>query len=406
MVRTAPSRFRRVLRWFVVACGVGGVAVLLLLLVVTVSGYTAFGKRASGERRLRMEASPQYQDGVFENPQPMWNDPLGAMTSIAQASPVTVPDEPIPVEDVDARRFETPPTSGLRVTWLGHSTVLIEIDGVRILTDPIFGGRASPLTWAGPQAWYPTPLSADELPKLVAILISHDHHDHLQYSSIRKLVDVDTTWIVPLGVGAHLEYWGVRPARIVELDWWQEHPVGSVQLTCVPSRHASGRHLLDQMATLWAGYALVGPAHRVLFSGDTGLFPAMKSIGDKLGPFDVVMIEVGAYNRSWPDWHIGPEQALLAHEWLHGKVFLPIHWGLWSLATHGWTEPIERVLVEAKKRGSTVATPRPGQSFEPHALPVFEKWWPDVPWQTATEHPVVSTRVPGVSPINDPRLRD
>jgi L-ascorbate metabolism protein UlaG (beta-lactamase superfamily) len=169
--------------------------------------------------------------------------------------------------------------------------------------------------------------------------------------------------------------------------------VGGLDIVCTPSRHASGRTLIDKDKTLWASWALIGPQHRVYFSGDTGLFPAMKDIGERLGPFDVTMIEVGQYDRAWPDWHIGPEQAVRAHQLLRGRVLLPVHWGLFGLAYHGWTEPVERVLAAAGRMGETVIMPKPGQGIEPGAPPAFERWWPDVPWKTAEQAPIVSSQV-------------
>ena len=158
-----------------------------------------------------------------------------------------------------------------------------------------------------------------------------------------------------------------------------------------PARHASGRHVFDQQRTLWASYALLGTKHRVYFGGDTGLFDELVHIGEKLGPFDVTMFEVGAYSRYWPDWHLGPENAVRAHELVRGDLLLPIHWGLWNLATHGWTEPAERVLVEGDRRSVRIFLPKPGESFEPASAPPTKKWWPDLPWETIDEHPVNPT---------------
>jgi L-ascorbate metabolism protein UlaG (beta-lactamase superfamily) len=355
--------------------------------------WEPFGKEPVGARADRMAASPQWSDGVFTNPQPLWNDVKGSLTAMFSASPVTTPTEPIPVMTGDRSRFATPPATGLRITWLGHSTQLIEIDGVTVLSDPIFGGRASPFTWAGPEVWYAPPIPLTELPPLDAVVISHDHYDHLQIETIQALATLDTRFIVPLGVGAHLAYWGVPEARITEVDWWDRVSLGAVEIVATPARHASGRHLLDQNRTLWAGYALVGPEHRVYFSGDTGLFPDLDTIGERLGPFDVTMIEVGAYNQAWPDWHMGPEQAVRANMMARGALLMPVHWGLWSLASHGWTEPVERVLVEAQARDVATFVPRPGQSIEPGALPEQEQWWPDIPWKTAAEDPIVATGI-------------
>ncbi|MCA9651944.1 MAG: MBL fold metallo-hydrolase, partial [Myxococcales bacterium] len=330
----ASSRLRRILRRALQAGAVGLALLLVLVVVVVVQGWTAFGQAPRGDRLARMQASPQWSDGVFANPQPLWNDAWGMLTEALHSSDHSSPAEPLPVVPVDGERFATAPASGLRITWLGHSTLLVEIDGHRILTDPVWGERASPLTWIGPQRWYAPPLPLAELPRLDAVVLSHDHYDHLDYPTIVAMKDWDTTFIAPLGVGAHLAYWGVPEERIVELDWWQEHALGDLRLVATPARHASGRQLLDQDRTLWAGYALQGPDHRVFFSGDTGLFPAMREIGERLGPFDVAMIEVGAYGQAWPDWHLGPEQALRAHRMTKGDLFVPIHWGLWNLANH------------------------------------------------------------------------
>jgi L-ascorbate metabolism protein UlaG (beta-lactamase superfamily) len=197
--------------------------------------------------------------------------------------------------------------------------------------------------------------------------------------------------VVPLGVGSHLEYWGVAPDRIVELDWWEQKQLAGLTIVCTPARHASGRQLFDKDGTLWAGYALIGLQHRAYYSGDTGLFPALREIGEKLGPFDVTMIETGQYNRAWPDWHIGPEQAVVAHERLRGGVMLPVHWALLGLAFHGWTEPVERALAASDAAKEPLVTPRPNQPFEPTQPLPPQRWWPKLPWETAKQHPIVST---------------
>jgi L-ascorbate metabolism protein UlaG (beta-lactamase superfamily) len=387
----------RRLRW--ISRGAGTLLRLVLLSLVATAAvalwqaWVPIGKGPSGARLVRMEASKQWNGDGFENPEPLWNDGLGMITEALDASEHVAPDAPVPVAEVDPSRFATPPPSGLRVTWLGHSTMLVEIDGRRFLTDPVWSDRISPVPWVGPTRWYPNPLPLDRMPELDAVILSHDHYDHLDYPTIAAMKDADTTFVVPLGVGSHLAYWGVPVARIVELDWWERHRIGDVELVCTPARHASGRQLFDQNDTLWAGWAFVGPRHRAWFSGDTGLFPAMKEIGERLGPFDLTMIEVGAYGQAWPDWHLGPEQAVRAHQWVRGEVLLPVHWGLFALAYHGWTEPIERTLVAADEAKVEVVAPRPGESVEPAAPPAVTRWWPEVPWRVAREYPIRATNV-------------
>ncbi|MBL4683885.1 MAG: MBL fold metallo-hydrolase [Nannocystaceae bacterium] len=363
------------------------------ILVLIIDGWQAFGRAAQGERAARMQASAQWSQGAFVNPQPMHNDSWLAFTEMFDASPDGSPDSPLPLIDIDPQMFDTPPPTGLRVTWFGHSTMLLEIDGKRVLTDPVWGERTAPWSWLGPQRWYTPRLALEDLPSLDAVVISHDHYDHLDYPTIAAMRTWDTVFVTPLGVGAHLEYWGVPPENIIELDWWQSHKLGELEIVCASARHASGRTGLDNQATLWAGYALIGPQHRVYFSGDTGMFPGLQEIGDRLGPFDLTMLEAGAYDQAWPDWHLGPEQAVAAHQLLRGKVYMPVHWGLFNLALHGWTEPLERTAVAAAAAKIEVYVPRPGESFEPERVPEFERWWPQLPWRTASQYPIAASQL-------------
>ncbi|MEM9875202.1 MAG: MBL fold metallo-hydrolase [Myxococcota bacterium] len=372
-------------------------AFALFVAVVLVDGWAAFGSAPEGARRSRMESSPAWDAdaGAFENAEPMTNDFWGMFTEAFDASEYGRPRDAVPVVAASAAAFETPPPRGLRVTWLGHSTTLIEIDGRRVLTDPVWGPRTSPVTWLGPERWYAPPLPFEALPELDAVLISHDHYDHLDHPTVVRLAARQVPFVVPLGVGAHLVAWGVPEDRVVELDWWQEHDVGGgLTIAATPARHASGRFVDDRNRTLWASYAIIGPSHRVWFSGDTGLFNALSEIGARYGPFDLTMVEVGAYGQAWPDWHLGPEQAVRAHRMVRGRVMLPIHWGLFNLAYHGWTEPIERVLVAAEASAVTVVSPRPGARFEPGDPPPVVPWWPERPWREADQYPIVASGVP------------
>jgi L-ascorbate metabolism protein UlaG (beta-lactamase superfamily) len=374
-----------------------GLVTLLAMLVAfgVADGWRAFGHRAQGARRARMEASPHWGGGHFVNPQPLRNSFWGAAWGALHRSSEVRPRQQLPTVVGVPRGLEVPAATGLRVTWLGHSTVLVELDGCRVLLDPVFSERASPFGWVGPSRWFPPPIALADLPPIDAVLISHDHYDHLDWQTLSAMKDWSTTFIVPLGVGAHLVYWGVPEAHIVELDWWEQAAVGcgGLSIVATPARHASGRTVLDDDATLWAGYALIGAQHRVYYSGDTGLFPALADIGSRLGPFDLTILEVGQYGSAWPDWHMGPEQAVRAHQMVLGRVLLPVHWGTFALAYHAWTEPIERTLAAAAAAGVTVVAPEPGQSLEPEAPPPLVRWWPTLPWRTALEDPIVSTQM-------------
>ena len=385
---------RRTFRWLGRLLLVGFVLFVGLAGALAVDGWTAFGASATGERRERMQASPQWRDGQFVNPEPLWNDVWGSIVGVGSASPDGRPTEPLPVFRPGRGDFERPPVSGLRITWFGHSAFLVELDGVRLLVDPVWGPRASPVSWLGPERWYDSPIALADLPPVDAVLISHDHYDHLDLPTVVAMRDWAAPFIVPLGVGAHLASWGIPETRIIELDWWGSQAVGPVNVVATPARHASGRTGVDKDSTLWAGFALAGPTRKVFYSGDSGLFPGLSEIGTRLGPFDVTLMDAGQYDPAWPDWHMGPEQTVRAHQMVRGQVLVAVHWGLFQLAYHGWTEPIERVLAAAAGQGVPVATPRPGAPFEP-LEPTAERtrWWPTVPHRRGDEAPVVSTRM-------------
>lgn len=364
----------------------------LALLFFGIDMWDDLGAYRMGARLARHQASPQWQDGKFSNhlPEQMhvhrMLSRLWSRSKDANAAPGAVP-----VAATDPASLAALPVSGLRITWFGHSTALIEIDGVRVLLDPNWGERASPSRYFGPKRFYDPPIALEQLPRPDAVILSHDHYDHLDAGSIRRMAAWDTRFIVPLGLGAHLAQWGVPESRIHEKDWWEETHVQGLTLACVPARHFSGRMLVDKNHTLWCGWALVGPRHRVYVSGDTAYFHGFKEIGERYGPFDASMVEVGSYDPSWADVHVGPEQAVQAQVDARGGLMLPVHWATYNLALHGWTEPVERVLVAAKKAGVRVAVPRPGQSVEPSAPPALERWWPELKWQTAEEAPVRSS---------------
>ena len=375
------------------AIALGALAGTAAAIALTLTGCQSFGASAQGERLARMARSPEWHADHFENPQPMWSDLRDALLHALSGGPAVEPDAPVPVTRTDPAALAVAPASGLRVTWFGHSSTLLEVDGARLLTDPLWSDRASPVEWAGPRRWYPPTIALAQLPAIDAVLISHDHYDHLDMATIVAMRGWRNVFIVPLGIGAHLARWGIPAGRIVELDWWQSTRVGALTVTLVPARHASGRLNAQADHTLWGGFALVGARHRVYYSGDTGLFGTMTEIGRRFGPFDLALIEAGQYDADWPDWHLGPEQAVLSAQRVDARALLPVHWGLFRLAHHGWTEPAERVLAAARCTDLLVLTPSPGQSIEPGALRPADstRWWPDTPWATRADMPIVAT---------------
>jgi L-ascorbate metabolism protein UlaG (beta-lactamase superfamily) len=366
----------------------------------------SFGKRPEGLRLERVKASPRWAGESFRNVHPV----LPGLRDSAVARPSLsdflcggerrVPAGPLPLHD-PRKAWLRPPSTGLRATWLGHSSVLIEIDGLRVLTDPVFGPRASPSRLAGPKRFHPVPVPLRALPPLDLVLVSHDHYDHLDYPTIRELTKSDVPFVTSLGVGAHLEAWGIATERITELDWWETHrlPNAELAITATPSQHFSGRGLKDRNATLWSSLVIESPRRRVFFSGDTGLTTEYETIRDRFGPFDLVMLEVGAFHPSWGDIHLGPENALKAHALLGGGPFLPIHWGTFSLALHAWDEPAETLVARAPALGVPLVMPQLGEPVEPAHAHDVQPWWRSVDAGTKA---AVATQAPARLPKTMP----
>jgi len=345
-----------------------------------------FGARAEGLRLERMQASPLWVGERFRNQHPMLpglrslSVPRPTLAEFLRGGNGRTPKGPLPALN-PLEAWARKPGSGLRATWLGHSTVLIEIDGFRVLTDPVWGPRASPSRIAGPKRFQPVPVALRALPPIDLVVVSHDHYDHLDYPTIRHLAGTEVPFVTSLGVGAHLEAWGVPHERITELDWWQTHTLKSrstrsaLQVTAAPSQHFSGRGLKDRNATLWSSMALRTAKHAVFFSGDTGLTTEYASIAERLGPFDLVMLEVGAFHPAWGDIHLGPVNALKALQLLGGGAFLPVHWGTFSLALHAWDEPAEVLLTQGPAQGAQLLMPRLGEAVEPAHEHALVPWW-------------------------------
>ena len=345
------------------------------------SFFAAFGASAGGERLARMQRSPQYKDGAFRNPVETrkMKGSFWDMMRRQFGKEQRVPPGPLPVVPRTPSDFATPPASGLRVTWFGHASALVEIDGARVLIDPVWSKRVSPSQRFGPLRFHPPPMALHVMPRLDAIVLTHDHYDHLDMYAVQTLVGSVTQERVPfitaLGVGAHLERWGVPASRIVELDWWESTRAGALTIAAGSARHFSGRGLTGGDRTLWASWSIIGPKHRVFHSGDTGEFDGIADNGTRYGPFDLTLIKIGAYGPNWPDIHLTPEQAVRAHTLVQGRLLLPIHWGTFNLAYHDWNEPAERVVAAAAAAGVRIAMPKPGESIEPASPPPVDPWW-------------------------------
>ncbi|OGP51224.1 MAG: hypothetical protein A2Y79_14550 [Deltaproteobacteria bacterium RBG_13_43_22] len=274
------------------------------------------------------------------------------------------PDQPLPVVAMDGF-VRQPAADGFRFVWLGHSSVLVELDSKRILIDPVFSDRASFLSWTGTKRFQPAPVNARDLPAIDAVLISHNHYDHLDKPTIMDIMEKAASFHVPLGVAALLKRWGVPASKIHEHAWWDEHEINGISIAATPARHFSGRGLFDQNRTLWCSWVICRNGKKVFHSGDTGKTVQFKEISTKYGPFDLTFIKIAAYNESWPDIHLNPEQAVGAYLDLGGKTLVPIHWATFDLSVHSWYEPIERFIKAAEQNHARTITPKMGEIVNP-----------------------------------------
>jgi L-ascorbate metabolism protein UlaG (beta-lactamase superfamily) len=326
----------------------------------------------------KYQASPQRRDGRFHNPMPRPVQGFGKTlhiiwNAIFNKPAGTAPNSSLPIQPITRGQLAAAPDRSL--FRLGHSTMLIKLRGGWWLTDPVFAERASPFQWMGPKRFHQPPIALHDLPPIRGVILSHDHYDHLDHQTIQYLAATTDVFLTPLGVGDRLIEWGVPAAKVRQFDWWQGTEIDGLRLTATPAQHFSGRTPFDGNSTLWASWVIIDDDLRVFFSGDTGYFDGFKIIGERLGPFDITLMETGAYDPQWPYVHMQPEQTVQAHMDLRGRWLMPVHNGTFDLAMHPWREPFERVLALTAERDIPLATPRMGERLDLASPHIGERWW-------------------------------
>ncbi len=329
----------------------------------------------------KIEQSKHFYKGKFHN----HNDVKLASPSYWKATKAVMfegddkrPEKPLPVSKLTKVDFQGNSFGNFSFVWLGQSSVLLNLEGRYLLTDPMFSRRASFVQWAGPERFHPAPVEMDDLPALDAIIISHNHYDHLDEASIKGLDYKTKVYLVPLGVGKYLEDWGIDPQKIIEMDWWEGLERDEIQFIAAPALHFSGRGIFDQNESFWNSWVIKSKRNSIFFCGDSGMFPLFKDIGNKYGPFDLTLISNGAYSNLWHDTHLFPEEVIQAHKELKGRILMPIHWATFSLATHSWYDPAERIFKAAQKENVKILFPKIGQIMDYNRLPETPPWWRDV----------------------------
>lgn len=353
------------------------ITAVLIAVVFLFMQQGTFGRDPAEVRLERIKQSPNYRDEAFQNLEPTsvmregasYLDMMGDFFNKAKDN---IPSKPLPSVKTDLNAL---PDSVPSLVWFGHSSYLIKSKGVVILMDPVFSGNASPVSFFGKSFPGTDVYGVDDMPAIDLLVISHDHYDHLDYETIIKLIPKVKKFYTALGVGAHLERWGVPTDRIVEFDWWENKPVSAaIDLTAVPARHFSGRGF-GRGKTLWTAFVLNLHGYRLYLGGDSGYGKHMKEIGDKYGPFDLAMLECGQYGKDWPNIHMFPEEVATAAQDLRAETILPVHWAKFSLSYHGWKEPIERFTKRATELELDVTTPMIGEPLVIGVDYPRSLWW-------------------------------
>jgi L-ascorbate metabolism protein UlaG (beta-lactamase superfamily) len=372
---------KKIVKWTSVILG-GSILLLIVTIAIMMKFSPQFGAEIPKEQKEQFESLDHYEEGKFLNAEPFeikldCHNVTEMLKDAVSSHPNIKPEKNIEVVKFDVAQINKNLGNKTRVTWLGHSSFLIEIEGKTILIDPVFGDYAAPHKLLGRKR-YNSEMSfnIEDLETIDAVIISHDHYDHLDYPTIKKIKDKIQHVIVPLGVGNHFKKWGVDPNIIQELDWWEETQLDSLKIVLTPSRHSSGRGLSDQSATLWGSWCFLGTHQKIFFSGDGGYGKHFKEIGTKYGPFDFGMIECGQYDKHWAGMHMVPEESVQAGIDAGAKTIMPIHWGCFTLANHTWIDPVERFTKKAVELKIETATPQIGESIllKSNVFP-HSTWW-------------------------------
>ena len=341
------------------------------------------GARLTPELKQRYAKSPQWNGGGFVNESPTHmeiglKEAPALMVKMLSSPGERAPRAPLPTQKINPATIGGLDTSQTRVHWLGHSAVLLEMGGMVILLDPMMGDVPAPVPIFGRKRFAPgLPISIADLPEIDIVLMSHDHYDHLDYGSVKQLIPKVKKWVTSLGVGRHLEQWGIKAVAITELDWHEATEINGLEFRATPARHFSGRSVGDRATTLWSSWVITTDSTSIFFNADSGYDDHFKRIGEQYGPFDLALMECGQYNKQWHAIHMFPDESAQAAVDLNAKVAMPIHWGAFTLAFHSWKEPPEHFVNKADELGLTTATPRIGEPLVIGGSLPQERWWRD-----------------------------
>ena len=357
--------------------------IFTILIFIFLNVSPVFGASPDKNSKKIIENSENFIEGKFRNIKTTYTNFRTLEKKATLMDWFSPPKDKNPLNPLPTIKFIGKDLAEGKFVWLGHSTVLMKTEGLVVMTDPVFN-RASPLPsfnsksksnfFNGKPFIFENPVVIDDLPKVDVVIISHDHYDHLDSKAIKDLSNRVDQFFVPLGVGAHLERWGVNKNRITEYDWYDSKDYKNIKFTFAPSLHFSGRGVTNGNSTLWGSWMIKSKTLSAYFSGDGGYSETFKKLGNEYGPFDIAFIENGAYNVDWSNVHMFPDEAVQASIDLKAEVLFPIHWSKFDLSVHPWDEPIIRITKEAEKKNVNIATPMIGEVFELSSIPK-KPWW-------------------------------